>query len=290
MPFSQYTQKMLFKYPPLQIHAWGGLGSQLFAISLAYELKGRYPSRNQLIVLHTGGVTKRSPEVKSLFPEFSYLEVDDFKQRKLGLKRETKMSINAIKKFARVFFLFTGVLAEENDGRTRKVKAWTLSVRGHYLYRKVDKKFLQTLFQRLKDSNKLDVTKNCTETFVHYRLGDLIDLPEKNPIRPERIIEALQLKSQTKFMNVLSDSPQLAAALLNKNSCGLQFYPLDLSTQGALFEATLGNIFLGTSSKISYWIVLLRICSRGESINLIPAEDSNLIKRMIDAEHEITYY
>ena len=290
MPLFQYTQKMLFKYPPLQIHAWGGLGSQLFAISLAYELKDRYPSRNQLIVLHTGGVTKRSPEVKSLFPEFSYLEVDDFKQRKLGLKPENKIILNAIKKHARVLFLFTGVLAEENDGRKRKVRAWTLSVRGHYLYRKVDKKFLQTLYERLRDSNKLDEAKSYTETIVHYRLGDLIDLSEKNPIRPERIIKALQLKSQTKLMTVLSDSPQLAATLLNKNSCGLQFYPLELSTQGALFEATLGNIFLGTSSKISYWIILLRICIRGESINLIPAEDSNLIERMIDAEHEITYY
>ena len=281
---------MLIKMPPLNIHAWGGLGSQLFALSLAFELKACFPKRSQVIILHTGGVTKRFPEIISLFPEFNYFEVDDFRQDHGGSESKTIHLKRVIRKLTRSLALVTGLLAEENNGKKGKVAPWTLSVRGHYLYRKVDEKFLTILYERLSSVVDLGEKDTFGGTIVHYRLGDLIQLSDKSPIRPERILNALQSIGTHKMLTVLSDSPNLASELLNDNLHGLTFRALELSTQSTLLAATQGEIFLGSSSKISYWVILLRIHNDNSSINFIPSGDSILIERILGNVHGIKYY
>ncbi len=61
----------------------GGLGSQLFAVALLKDIQKGSPKRRIAIILHTGGVTRRLPEVVDLFPEISFNYMDDFSTAKV---------------------------------------------------------------------------------------------------------------------------------------------------------------------------------------------------------------
>jgi hypothetical protein len=278
------------KYPPLFIHAWGGLGSQLFAISLAFQLKERFPRRRQVIVLHTGGVTKRYPEIIALFPEFDYLEEDDFRPRLASSESNPVAGNKGFNGMKRSLALLTRFLAEENDDKTRKVLSWTLSVRGHYLYRKVDPKFLSTLLERLKKVDNVEENVNSKEIVIHYRLGDLISLTEKSPIEPARIFKVLENLDTTKTIKILSDSPETASKLLSSSSHDLKFKALELSTASTLLVGAQAGSFVGTSSKISYWIVLLRLYMNNSSINFLPRSDYSLMNILSGRSNDIRYF
>ena len=47
----------------VQIHCWGGLGSQLNAWATAEAIKQKFKHKSVAIILHTGGVTKRISEI-----------------------------------------------------------------------------------------------------------------------------------------------------------------------------------------------------------------------------------
>ena len=98
--------------PPLRIHSWGGLGSQLFAIALAEELKVIFPKRSFKIVLHTGGVTRRLPEIVGLFPNFDYIYEDDFQSNVNAPQDLSKRKNIDFRKSIKFLLSFLGFLAE----------------------------------------------------------------------------------------------------------------------------------------------------------------------------------
>ena len=63
--------------PSLEIHIWGGLGSQLYALSLG--LRNDFEKRRVVLVFHNSGVTKRNREAQKLFDFFfECKEIYDF--------------------------------------------------------------------------------------------------------------------------------------------------------------------------------------------------------------------
>ncbi len=44
---------------PSELHCWGGLGSQLYALSYLLELKSQKIDRDIVLIFHTGGVALR---------------------------------------------------------------------------------------------------------------------------------------------------------------------------------------------------------------------------------------
>ena len=54
---------MILKSLTLRVHCWGGLGSQLFALAHAYELRKKFPKRKIMLFLHTSGVSERFSEL-----------------------------------------------------------------------------------------------------------------------------------------------------------------------------------------------------------------------------------
>ena len=72
---------MILKSLTLRVHCWGGLGSQLFALAHAYELRRKFPNRKILLLLHTSGETERYSELGFLGnSEFKIQQVKDFKK------------------------------------------------------------------------------------------------------------------------------------------------------------------------------------------------------------------
>ncbi len=277
--------------PAMKVHTWGGFGSQLFAVAMAFELRKRYPKRNLKIVLHTGGVTKRYPEICELFPEFEYINIDDFfVLDKLNAKKKSSVFLTVLKKSSRQIALKLGFLAEENDGVSNKAWGWTLSVRGHYFHRKIDKTFLEILYQRLSDQVLPEHKKYSNCTLIHYRLGDLLDLDTKHAIASNRIIAALNFEVGTPKILVLSDSPEKAVSILNQGARQEDFFTAELDSMHTLFAAATAKRFLGTSSKISYWAVSLRKHCTKMGETKMPVEDMYVFTNILGGGDGIEFY
>jgi hypothetical protein len=279
------------KLPPLRIHVWGGLGSQLFAVALAFELENRFPKREKVIVIHSSGVTRRSPEALYLFPEIKFIEADDYAGRTAhdsSIRR--KLLKYQFIKLARLIALFVGLLAEENDGVTRKAHSWTLSIRGHYFHRPVNRNFIQILVSRLENNLGLDTTLRGLEASLHYRLGDLLELVNKKPIAPDRISEVMCTLESVNVVAVFSDSPSKALSLLSQDSCCKSFEAVELNAPSTLLAAFHSLVFVGTSSKISYWVTLMRSLKNNEYRTYMPVEDANILDLISLNTPEVYFY
>lgn len=250
---------------PIRIHVWGGLGSQLFAVALAVKLKKKYRHRELLILLHTGGVTERQAEITELFPSFNYQVVADFVPAeirdsgqidrdhfrfKIGLKRSIKFILTQL-----------GFVANcNNDEEFDHIRSWVIDIRGHYSYQSIDPIFLESLFTSLSklhsDLEFLD-ENSCA---IHYRLGDLLNLKEKKPIDFDDLakeFKRMSSKSNYDKLIVYSDSPKIAFERFNK-IVGEKVEAPYLETSEVLYRACHAKFFIGTSSKVSFWIASMR--------------------------------
>lgn len=248
--------------PSLKIHTWGGLGSQLFSVALARDIQKKFPNRKILMVLHTGGVTERLPEVTSLFPELVYEFIKDFDVVKeaQGARRFSKLSnYRSLRQIVKNILDFLGLSATCNYDRDfMHLKPWVLSCRGHYSYRTIDPNFLSELDSRLNNSvDKFILRNTCS---IHYRLGDLLTLNEKNPISSKCVLSEYQkLEAKWKFKNlvVFSDSPDKANQLF-LGMTAANFATPSSSTVEVMANSLDSEYFIGTSSKISFWISGIR--------------------------------
>jgi len=266
---------------PLRIHTWGGLGSQLFAIELAQFLGNKYPDRKLIVFLHTGGVTRREPEIATLFPDFEYVFVDDFSDERSSSRIQKSFSgmqfRNIFRSTARKSMEILGLTATCNDDRSvQRIRPWVLSLRGHYSYRTINPDFLTLLKQsvELKMDTSLPLPRNYCA--IHYRLGDLLTLAEKQPIAEESIRdEVFRVLSTHKFdsLIVLSDSPTEASNRLSGIG-ELEILSPDLGTIDVIATSLLATYFIGTSSKISFWIAAVRssASSRDSSLPVVNNE------------------
>lgn len=272
---------------PLRIHTWGGLGSQLFAIELAQFLADKYPNRELTIFLHTGGVTRREPEIAALFPEYRYVIVDDFSDKNSNARIQesplTKRLWSISRSGARKCIEILGLTANCNDDKSSlRIRPWVLSLRGHYSYRTINPEFLSLLKQliELKRDSILPLPRNYCA--IHYRLGDLLTLAEKNPISEESIRdEVFRVLSTHRFdsLIVLSDSPTEASIRLSGIS-QIEFVFPDFGTIDVIATSLHATYFIGTSSKISFWIAAIR-SSTSSLDSSLPLVNDKQYKRML---------
>ena len=251
--------------PPIRIHVWGGLGSQLFAIALAAKLKRKYQNRELLILLHTGGVTERQPEITELFPDFNYSFIADFNPTEIQdsdflgrVQYSPKVSLKRAIKFILVQLGF--VASCNNDEELEKTNSWVTDIRGHYSYHSIDPVFLESLFTSLSKHHSNMEFLDENSCAIHYRLGDLLNLSEKNPIDFEdlaREYRRIAEKSDYDKLIVYSDSPQIAFERFSEIVDKKLETPY-LDTSEVLYRACSAKFFVGTSSKVSFWIAALR--------------------------------
>ena len=249
--------------PTLRIHAWGGLGSQLFAVALAQDIHKRFPKRRMRVILHTGGVTHRSPEVLSLFPEWNYEFVEDFKKN--GNPQGDSISPSAFdfatrgRIFIKKILIFSGFTSScDSNQDFEKIKPWILSCRGHYSYRTIDRNFLSALNAKIHvNLPPYEMANSCA---IHYRLGDLLILKEKSPISSELLVSEFQKVSESYDFDrliIFSDSPDEATRKFELVR-GIPVVSPKVSTVQVMAYSTDAKFFIGTSSKISFWISGIR--------------------------------
>lgn len=266
----------------LKIHAWGGLGSQLFAVALAEDLRKRFRKRRIVIVLHTGGVTRRIPEVVGLFPRCDFVFKDDFSSGIEQVAPSGKATLSGFKKLFKNLLLKVRLISFCNDEeQTRNLKPWVLSIRGHYSYRVISDEFLLSLKEAINVVEAVELgTSTCC---IHYRLGDLLSIEKKSPISASALMYEYSRVCQSydfSHVCIYSDSPEEASRRF-ANIAAEKVSAPNASTIAVIANSVSASYFIGTSSKISFWIAGIRALDRQLKSSL-PRKNELEFKGLLD--------
>jgi hypothetical protein len=288
---------MKLSYPPIRIHIWGGLGSQLFAWALLFDLKKRYPHRRFIVVFHNGGVTLRAPELNEYIQDCGIEVVNDFQ---INESNQTlallSVRIGRICTFSmRLLGRSLGFIADANtDENFNRVKPWVVSLRGHYSRRRVTNEtsnfIFSCLFSKIKDQD-IELPKIPT---IHIRLGDLEYLRTKSPLSIERVINGLRESCVDQTIpnrfQIFSDSPDLAMSRLNSSIPEIDFTSSDLLPRETIYCLAESVLFVGAPSKISEWVTVFRHYMGKGSSTWLPMEMKNQIETVLGNTLTIRFY
>jgi hypothetical protein len=269
-----------------KIHCWGGLGSQMYAWALFERLEIRFPNRKLKLIFHTGGVTKRLPDLEPLFTQNEKDFVQDFESNEKETRNEppSYKLIFAVKKnlvkIIKQILVSTGFVASSNNEvEFSKLKPWVVSVRGHYSELRIEMETINLMRVRAKNSGSnfgMEVKQNTDLDVLHYRLGDLLALAEKSPIDIKRISNAIQSAKVgiNRDLWVLSDSPSHAVDLLKREDSQIKLKIDDgsLNAWQTLLAMSNANVFIGTSSKLSIWAIIFRSLLLEDATSYIPSD------------------
>lgn len=254
-------------------------------MALLKDLEKIFLGRRITILLHTGGVTRRIPEVVDLFPEILFEYADDFSKPGIGGDARVRTLRSRLSPYLKRFFSQFGLMQScDDDASFKRVRFWTRSIRGHYSYRTISQEFLEILSCRLQAASQRNEGRDevCS---VHYRLGDLLHLENKHPIAPYLILKEIDRLSKIfhfSAIEIYSDSPSRALKLLDPQG-GQNMSALDLDTLTVLNRAIQTEYFLGTSSKVSFWIAGIRSVVFNKQSS-IPAQNRREVTGLLNGD------
>ena len=252
--------------PALRVHSWGGFGSQLFTAYVVLKLQKQFPNRRIKVVVHTSGVTRRVSEFDFETLGVEMIQVEDYKAIEVqnGMHRiHVSYSYNlpqAIRGHLYQILQWLRLVQSANtDQSFNLISLWTLSIRGHYTRLSLEELFVERLYEVLFSREfPLETQKNTL--VVHYRLGDLLNLDEKQPINVDRVEGVLdELRVHTNHLVLLSDSNDAELAEFLKSSMFLKFSkPSSYDPIRTLRFCIDAESFVGTGAKISLWAAIFR--------------------------------
>lgn len=258
-------QKSIRFWSTVRVHSWGGLGSQLFALNLVFDTRSRHIKKNFIIIQHTSGFTRRNLDLYFLdLPYIKTKQVNDFalidrsfesKSRKLYIiKNYIEIYLKKLLNFTRLYIF------EDHLNIKNQIRNWTISIRGSYSGMNINVGFLQYLVDKFK-STKAEAEIKPNSLAIHYRLGDLLQLKSK-PVVQSSEINSLVLKvlesGRIEYVNIYSDSIVEARNRLDLAFLGAKVNFISCSPFEVLRQCYLADYFIGTGSKISFWILKLR--------------------------------
>lgn len=278
------------------IHVWGGLGSQLFGISLALDLLDRFPKKHYKLIFHSSGVTRRSLDFELKQAPFKTFYIDDYKDSKAGnglLFNPKSLITPLVKKI----LLTTGFLSEASDQlEFNNIKKWTSTYRGHYSYRQITTINACKIIDLLESNKLYFYSKNIgleKIISVHYRLGDLIALKRSSLVDPARLTSLMKSLSnenvQPEFY-LFSDNVQMAYSLLRDKKSSFNLMTLELDAWDTLVKLSFSRVFIGTNSKISIWAAIFRSRLNIGDLTYLPIELRGQIQRNLDSYPRIVFY
>jgi hypothetical protein len=246
----------------LKIHSWGGLGSQLHALSLIHDLRQKFPKRKLMLIHHTSGISRRLFESDIFLDKGIELRVVDDYKHKEGSDMGKKLYSN--KSFLRLakYILNTFSISLDIDrSYLNQIRFWTMELRGHYSKLEINENFLRLCVELLlSEDSSIKIEQDTL--IIHYRLGDLLSLTEKCIISPGRIIDEVKMVSKLhtfKQVIVFSDSVSVAEQKLSEISSIFDRIEYSNAPTIKVMEYAIGgNFFIGTNSKVSFWIEKFR--------------------------------
>jgi len=246
----------------LRIHVWGGLGSQLHAVFLSERLKTHFPKKRIILVFHSSGVTRRLPESIPLLSDIEHKFVDDYVKADIKVK-----STKGLRRLTRQSLLTRFHFIEDcnNESDYTRIRWWTLQTRGHYSRLSLNAEFSMRIFSRMSsqvtiNNDELDQLHQAAS--IHLRLGDLLEIQSKNPTNFEDILKLINLifaEVPAKALLIFSDSPEVATNILKEiRFATAAREDFQASALKSIFAMVQSSIFIGTGSKLSIWVAVLR--------------------------------
>lgn len=270
--------------PRIQIHTWGGLGSQLFALIVATRVQNISRHRRVRMVFHTSGVTRRYLEIPSQYLlNFEVRIVDDFRlESELTTSTRTLTVKRGFISLIKYFLQKTNFLVSLNtEDEMSDLRWWTLQIRGHYGRVNVSVKELQ-LIKELIGSTVKGYYEQIPGVAIHFRLGDLMYLENKSYISQTSIIPLLSKHPNNVPVRIFSDSPKEDV---------LKVWPFlwlysdvqifHLSAFQTALHCIASNTFVGTSAKLSIWIAMIRIGLHADSHTYMPNSLGPSLKELL---------
>lgn len=275
--------------PPINIHIWGGLGSQLFACVVGRRLEGYFPYRRIRLCFHTSGVTRRSLELpQRLLSGYFVKIIDDFKGEPSVGSPQNRLQHLKVKSKLKVVLTKLGFLVQLNtQTEFLSLSKRVLEVRGHYSQIRLEQDEISWLFDNL-------VTWDIREEFIsktsfHYRLGDLLTLASKSPIETGRIVEEINKLPELEELFIISDSSiDDVRKLLKQVSSKIIINSQKGSTANDISACFHSLVFIGTNSKISTWIAVFRLSFQVEGSTIMPAESCEHLKQILPHSANLT--
>jgi hypothetical protein len=197
----------------------------------------------------------------------------------------------------RVPFRLLGFIAGANtDEDFCRLKPWVVSLRGHYSNRKITRgvssKIGNAFFQ---EPISVGNQSAFFEIAVHFRLGDLLHLESKEPLKIERL--AFGVGQARKYMGfhdspifICSDSVDIAKSNLEGQFPDEELLPVLLAPRETIYLLGKVSCFIGTPSKISEWVTIFRVNSGNSLTTFLPQQMKSQIGRILEKTSLIHYY
>ena len=258
--------KILRFFPAIRVHSWGGFGSQLFTAYVVLKLQRKFPNRRIKVVIHTSGVSRRISEFDFETLGVKMVQVEDYEGEEVRDSlheahptHSCRINILIKEILPRALKWLRLVQNANTDLSFSLISLWTFSLRGHYTRLTLEESIVEALHHAVF-LNKSKSIMEINDLVVHYRLGDLLSLDEKQPIDVHRVEDVLKtLKVNSKHSVVLSDSKDEDLAEFLKTSEILKFCkPSNYDPNMTLRICIEAEKFVGTGSKISLWAAVFR--------------------------------
>lgn len=281
--------------PHIKLHVWGGLGTQLYSILLARKLMQKFRGRKIKFYFHQSGVTKRFLQIPDvLLTGFDYKEISDFSKKKSAASSRRQFKQHLEKSFIKVVTTFlekSGILARVNtEEEFNRLKPWVISIRGHYTGVKYSKEDLTSL----KDCFQLHQFSASNRSIaVHFRLGDLIEIPNKTHTDPRSIFKVIAGLEQIPI-DIFSDSKpfEVRKVLEVQNTYHAVRSIENLDIGETIKLCCNSGIFIGTNSKISVWIAIFRAIGNESRKTFLPSAFKSNLSFLLPEEDfdKLTFY
>ena len=270
------------KFPVLRIHCWGGLGSQLLALSYYGMIQNTHPSRDIQIVLHTGGVTERKSEIDFLSDRVNLILVHDFEH--MAKEKNTNKTLTfrirtRFKNLVKTILNYVRLIIT-NESDIQKIKPWTTNVRCSYVNIELSTKVIRDLGNLLQYNSKI---LNTNFIGIHLRVGDLVAL------KPQSLVNISTISKLINNLNLMKGNPNkiivYSDSELNLDSFNLLTdFAIELrniDTLNTIFDLTSPRVFIGTNSKVSLWIAIFRYGFEIPGIVLLPTSIFDAFNKLI---------
>jgi hypothetical protein len=258
--------RILRFFPAIRVHSWGGLGSQLFTAYVVLKMQEKHPTRRIKVIVHTSGVTRRVSEFDFKCLGVTVNQVEDYRESiHQSLPTLVNKSLSSrFRKILKTYLLrilnkLRIIQNADSDKSFDLISPWTLILRGHYTRLTLERPLITLLFKKVFP----EIAPLSSENFpfvIHYRLGDLLHLANKEPISPKRIETVLaksKLDSDTCVVIADSDAKVVASYLEHTRVLGkcriVKYDPLV-----TLWTCVQTPQFLGTTAKLSLWAAIFR--------------------------------
>jgi len=278
------------------IHVWGGLGSQLNALILLNRLKLHNSNRDFSLIVHDDPTypfafkSQFGIDICELNLDLPVRLKNDFQVRltqdpnsftRRFSNLNTKLSARSALNFLQNTIKYR---AEFNERSSFRLNPLTRHLVGHYSFIKYSREDFVLLIDQIFEHS--DPSSFEFDTVIHLRLGDLLTLKKgSSAIETAHQISRMIDEENLLGLNtaVFSETSDVARTYLPiRTNLNVTFY--DTATTSAvslLRHGIMSQTFVGSRSKISFWVSALRILKNKHQATFVLEEHRPALDRFI---------